>query len=245
MVGSLVLASWNGDLIISYYLFIKLASNFVNKRSTLTGILTTFLQISEVCLELPMYFYSSSMILVFKWHFVDLDRMTISSILIDTCFCVHLLSVFSFLFKEKSNLPSLGQAARRSHWAVLWPTVFHLVIKLVVEAGNCSTKWPRRKWKSNWWEARESNEDVEEKNEDGKLLRAGGLAVMIVSAAYSLIYKPRTFCNHAAIQTNIKTPNIRSCHNSGDTGWIPGLGGALHFLPGEFHGQQSLSGYSP
>ena len=45
--------------------------------------------------------------------------------------------------------------------------------------------------------------------------------------------------------TNIKTPNIRSRRNAGDVGWIHGLGRSLVFLPGEFHGQQSLVGYSP
>ena len=170
---------------------------------------------------------------------------TISSILIDTRFYVHLLHVFSFLFKENPNLPSLGKAARCSHWAVLWSIIFHLVIKLVVEAGNCSRKWLRRKWESDWWEARQSNEDVKEENEHRKLLRAGGLALTVVSAAYSLIYKAPTFCNSAAIQTDIKTPNIRSCRNAGEVGWISGLGRSLVFLPGEFHGQQSLVGYSP
>ena len=43
-------------------------------------------------------------------------------------------------------------------------------------------------------------------------------------------------------------------YNAGDPGWIPGLGRCLGeenwlptpiFLPGEFHGQRSLVGYSP
>lgn len=68
----------------------------------------------------------------------------------------------------------------------------------------------RGAWKSDQWEARWDNENGKEEKEDGKSLRAGGLALVIVSISYFHIYKAHTFYDYAAIQNDIKAPSI-SC----------------------------------
>lgn len=62
--------------------------------------------------------------------------------------------------------------------------------------------------------ARWNSEDVKEE-EDGKLLRAGGGLLIIVSTSWFHIYNVYTCYDSAAIQNDIKTPGISYRETSG------------------------------